>query len=92
MRVAQGAADVRYLWRIAADQRGITQCCGSARSQHRSAGAQRNHIGLALRAVLCLDMHRLRTSPSWFAAKAAIVREAIRASLAQPLSTQISPA
>lgn len=32
MRVAQGAKDARYLWRIAASQRGITQCCGSERA------------------------------------------------------------
>ncbi|WP_322814008.1 transposase [Chloroflexus sp.] len=92
MSVAQGAEYALYLWRIEAYHRGITQFCGIERAQHRSAVAQRNHIGLALRAFLRLESHRLRTGTSWFEAKAAIVREAIRAYLAQPLYTQISTA
>ncbi len=92
MRIAQCAEDALYLWRIEEDHRGIKQCCGIERARHRSAVAQRNHIGLALRAFLRLESHRLRTGTSWFEAKAAIVREAIRAYLAQPLYTQISTA
>ncbi|MGQ9742765.1 MAG: IS701 family transposase, partial [Chloroflexus sp.] len=92
MSVAQCAEDARCLWRIEASHRGIKQVCGIERAQHRSAVAQRNHIGLALRAFLRLERHRLRTGTSWFAAKAAIIREAIRAYLAQPLYTQISTA
>ncbi len=92
MSVAQRAEYALYLWRIEEYHRGIKQCCGIERARHRSAVAQRNHIGLALRAFLRLESHRLRTGTSWFEAKAAIVREAIRAYLAQPLYTQISTA
>jgi putative transposase len=92
MSIAQCAEYALYLWRIEEYHRGIKQCCGIERARHRSAVAQRNHIGLALRAFLRLESHRLRTGTSWFEAKAAIVREAIRAYLAQPLYTQISTA
>jgi hypothetical protein len=52
--------------------------------QARSARAQRNHIGLALRAFLRLEWHLFSTGISWVQAKAAILRDAIRAYLAQP--------
>jgi len=78
--------------RIEETHRGIKQCCGIERARHCSAVAQRNHIGLTLRAFLRLERHRLRPGTSWFEAKAAIVREAIQAYLAQPLYTQISTA
>ncbi|WP_322814965.1 hypothetical protein [Chloroflexus sp.] len=67
MRIAQGAADAVSLWCIVAEQRGITQCCGSVRAQHRSAGAQRNHSGFARCAAVpfsvwtctaCVPAHR----------------------------------
>jgi hypothetical protein len=92
MRADQWVEDARYRWRIEAYHRGITQDCGIERAQHRAARAQRNHIGLALRAFLRLACHRLRTGTSWFEATAAIVREAIRAYLAHPRSTQLSTA
>jgi len=34
-----------------------------------------------------LEVHRLRTGTSWFEAKANIIRDAVRAYLAQPLYT-----
>jgi len=67
--------------------RGIKQFCGIAQAQVRSARAQRNHIGMALRAFLRLEHHRLRTGISWFAAKTAIIRHAVQAYLVQPLYT-----
>lgn len=67
--------------------RGIKQFCGIDQAQVRSARAQRNHIGMALRAFLRLEYHRLRTGISWFEAKTAIIRQAVRAYLAQPLYT-----
>ncbi len=42
---------------------------------------------MALRAFLRLEYHRLRTGISWFEAKTAIIRQAVRAYLAQPLYT-----
>jgi putative transposase len=64
--------------------RGLKQCCGVAQAQVRQEQAQRNHILLALRAFLRLELHRLRTGVSWHEAKTVIVREAIRQYLAHP--------
>jgi hypothetical protein len=55
------------------------------RCQCRAARAQRNPIGLALRALVRLEWHRFSTGVSWFEAKFRIVREAIRRYLEQPL-------
>lgn len=71
-------------WKIEEYHRGIKQFCGVERAQVRSARAQRNHIGLALRAFLRLEYHCYTTGVSWFEAKTAIIREAVRAYLAQP--------
>jgi putative transposase len=92
MTLEQCADNALHMWRIEEYHRGLKQFCGIERAQHRSSKAQRNHIGLALRAFLRLEVHRLRTGVSWFEAKTAIVREAVRAYLAQPLYTQISTA
>jgi len=92
MSLEQCADHALSLWRIEEYHRGIKQFCGIERAQHRSSQAQRNHIGLALRAFLRLEVHRLQTGTSWFEAKTAIIREAVRAYLAQPLYTQTSTA
>ena len=64
--------------------RGIKQFCGIERCQARSATAQRNHIELALRAFLRLEFHSFVKGISWFEAKTSIIRDAVRAYLAQP--------
>jgi hypothetical protein len=92
MTLEQCADNALQMWRIEEYHRGLKQFCGIERAQHRSATAQRNHIGLALRAFFRLEVHRLRTGVSWFEAKTAIVREAVRAYLAHPLYTQTSTA
>ena len=51
------------------------------------ARAQRNHIGLAIRAFVRLEMHRIATGMSWVEAKLSIIRDAIRAYLANPTFT-----
>jgi hypothetical protein len=71
-------------WGIETYHRGIKQCCGVERAQVRKAAEQRCHLLLALRAFLRLEVHRLRTGVSWYEAKAAIIREAVRAYLACP--------
>lgn len=50
----------------------------------RSSRAQRNHVGLAIRAFLRLELHWFATGISWYEAKLTIVRDAIRAYLADP--------
>ncbi len=74
-----------YAWTIETYHRGIKQYCGVERAQVRAARAQRNHIGLALRAFLRLECHCYRKGMSWFEAKLAIIRPAIRNYLAHPL-------
>ncbi|MCB1823026.1 MAG: IS701 family transposase, partial [Candidatus Competibacteraceae bacterium] len=47
----------------------------------RAARAQRNHIGLALRAFLRLERHCHHVGISWFEAKTTIIRSAVQAYL-----------
>lgn len=84
MTTEQLAERALQSWQIEEYHRGIKQFCGIERSQHRLAIAQRNHIGLALRAFLRLEYHRLQTGVSWFESKTSIIREAVRAYLANP--------
>jgi len=76
-----------FAWTIENYHRGIKQFCGVERSSVRAARAQRNHIGLALRAFLRLEIHCYQKGISWFEAKTSIIREAVRAYLAMPLYT-----
>jgi hypothetical protein len=72
-------------WGIETYHRGLKQCCGIERAQARGAQAQRNHLGLALRAFLRLETNRLENGASWYEAKISIVRDAVRRYLAEPL-------
>ncbi len=72
------------VWTIEEYHRGLKQFCGVERAQVRAARAQRNHIGLAIRAFLRLEHHRLLTGASWFETKMAIIRDAVRTYLAHP--------
>ena len=65
--------------------RGIKQFVGVERCFARKAVAQRNHIGLALRAFLRLERYCFSNSISWFEAKTSIIRHAVRAYLARPI-------
>jgi putative transposase len=73
-----------FSWTIENYHRGIKQCTQIERCQMRSARAQRNHIGLAVRAFLRLEIHCFAQGISWLEAKTAIIREAVRAYLAHP--------
>jgi putative transposase len=77
-------------WTIENFHRGMKQFSGIERCQARSRRAQRNHIGFALRAFLRLEVHCHHKGISWFEAKTSIIREAVRAYLANPLFT-LSP-
>jgi putative transposase len=72
-------------WAVENYHRGLKQCCGVERCQARAGRAQRNHIGMAIRAFLRLERHFYATGVSWYEAKARIIRGAIRAYIAQPL-------
>jgi hypothetical protein len=87
MTTAQRAENADIAWKIETYHRGLKQYTGLEKCQHRQARAQRNHIGLAIRAFLRLEAHRLRTGVSWFEAKMSVIRDAIRAYLAHPKYT-----
>lgn len=72
------------VWTIETYHRGLKQFCGVERCQARSAQAQRNHIGWAIRAFLRLEYQRIRTGTSWFTTKLDIIRPALQHYLAQP--------
>jgi putative transposase len=74
-----------WSWSIENYHRGLKQCCGVEKAQVRGRHAQRNHIGLAIRAFLRLEHHAFTTGVSWYEAKARIIRGAVRAYLAKPL-------
>jgi hypothetical protein len=71
-------------WAIESYHRGLKQHCGVERCQVRRARAQRNHIGFAIRAFLRLESWCFAHGFTWFAAKADIIRDAVRSYLAQP--------
>lgn len=73
-----------FSWAIESYHRGLKQCTGVERCQSRSARAQRNHIGLAVRAFLRFEAHCFARGISWVEAKTAIIREAVRSYLAKP--------
>jgi len=62
----------------------LKQCCVVERAQVQSAQAQKCHIVLSLRAFVRLEAHRWETGVSGYAAKAGLVREAIRLYLQNP--------
>lgn len=73
-----------FCWRIEEYHRGVKQFCRIEGCQARRAKAQRNHIGLSLRAFLRLEIHCLTLGISWFQAKLDIIREAVRTYLGKP--------
>jgi hypothetical protein len=74
----------RQAWGVETYHRGLKPYTGVERCQARAARAQRNHIGLALRAFVRLEYHRAVTGVSWFQATWNIIRGAVRAYLAAP--------
>jgi putative transposase len=71
-------------WGIEEYHRGLKQFCAVERCQARLPKAQRNHIGLSIRAFLRLEFLRFSTGISWFDAKFSIIRDAVRAYLTLP--------
>jgi putative transposase len=72
-------------WGIETYHRGLKQCCGAERSQVQKAEAIIAHLLFSIRAFLRLEVHRKATGISWYEAKTDIIREAVRAYLANPL-------
>jgi putative transposase len=74
----------KEIWTIESYHRALKQHTGAERCAARSARAQRNHIGWAIRAFLRLEHHRLSTGTSWFESKLEIIRPALQQFLAGP--------
>lgn len=72
-------------WSIEEYHRALKQCCNVERCQARSARAQRNHIGMAIRAFARLSWNFFTTGVSCYEAKTSIVREAVRCYRSKPL-------
>jgi putative transposase len=73
-----------FAWTIENYHRGLKQFCLIERAQVRSRRAWRNHVGFCLRAFLRLESHCYHKGLSWFEAKTAIIREAVRNYIAHP--------
>jgi putative transposase len=73
-----------FAWALEHYHRGLKQFCLIERAQVRSRRAWRNHIGLCLRAFLRLESHCYHRGISWYEAKTSIIREAVRAYVANP--------
>ena len=74
-------------WAIEVYHRGIKQLVGVEKCFARKAVAQRNHIGLALRAFLRIERNCFSNGISGFEAKTEIIRHPVRAYLAKPIYT-----
>ncbi len=74
-------------WGIAVYHRALKQECGVERAMVRAGRAQRNHIGMAIRAFVRLEWHRVRTGIGGKMAKEGIIRRAVRSYLAHPWYT-----
>jgi putative transposase len=73
-----------FAWGIEVYHRTLKQECHVERAMARAGRAQRNHIGMAIRAFVRLEWHRLRTGIGWRLAKEGITRHAIRSYRARP--------
>jgi len=58
--------------------RALKQECRVERAMVRTGRAQRNHIGMAIRAFVRLEWHRVRTGIGRKMAKEGIIRAAVR--------------
>lgn len=71
-------------WRIEMYHRALKQQCLIERAQCRRLRPVLNHIGLCIRAFVRLESHCYRAKMSWIEAKTGIMRDAVRAYLANP--------
>jgi hypothetical protein len=85
MSIEQCAFYALDAWQIEVYHQGLKQTTGIERGRFRLGIAQSNHIAFAIRAYLRLEVYRLKSGTSWFEAKQAIIRDAIRAYLVDPL-------
>ena len=92
MNIEEAAFYALDAWQVEVYHRGLKQFTGVERAQYRLEISQRNHIGLAIRAFVRLEVHRLHAGISWFEAKTGIIRSAMRQYLTHPTITLQSTA
>jgi hypothetical protein len=92
MTIEEAAFHALDAWQIEVYHRGLKQFTGVERGQYRLEISQRNHIGLAIRAFVRLEVHRLYSGMSWFETKTSIIRSAVRRYMAEPSLTLNSTA
>ncbi len=85
MTDAQRQVLANRAWLVEVYHRALKQFTGIERGQFRLERSQRNHIGLALRAYLRLELHRWHTRVSILNCKLDIIRLAVRHYLAHPI-------
>jgi putative transposase len=81
-----------FAWTIENYHRGLKQFCLIEGAQVRSRHAWRNHIEFCLGAFLRLESHCYHKGISWYEAKTLIIREAVRAYIANPMYSLIPTA
>ena len=84
MTIPERETAARRSWAIENYHRGLKQYCGVEGCQARSAQAQRNHSGWAIRAFLRLEHRRICSAQSWFTSKLDIIRPAVQSYLTDP--------
>lgn len=84
MDEATRAERAKQAWAIERYHRGLKQHTGVERCQCRSERAQRNHIGMSIRAFIRLEAYCWRACVSWWEAKTDIIRDAVRNYLSHP--------
>jgi len=84
MTEAERETQAKSAWRIEMYHRALKQQCLIERAQCRRLRPVLNHIGLCIRAFVRLESHSFRERISWIEAKTSIIRDAVRAYLANP--------
>jgi hypothetical protein len=84
MTEAERQTEAKSTWRIEMYHRALKQQCLIERAQCRRLRPVLNHIGLCIRAFVRLESHCYREKISWIEAKTSIIRDAVRAYLANP--------
>ena len=84
MTEAEREIQAKASWRIEMYHRALKQQCLIERAQCRRLRPVLNHIGLCIRAFVRIESHCYREKLSWIEAKTSIIRDAVRAYLANP--------
>ncbi len=84
MTEAEREIQAKSAWRIEMYHRALKQQCLIERAQVRRRRPVINHVGLCIRAFVRIESHCYRERISWIEAKTSIIRDAVRAYLANP--------